>query len=156
MHRHRVLPNLHPLNSPSLTSVTVFLLEVSLNPFTIAAFPPIDRIIHLDLPLVDSKRETFFSDKANDITVVGFVLFFSNNPTFLTKSGFHVEDLFARDCHMRKEFGRMLLFAVAKQMHDWNLNAIKVYEEMAKWVLRFTTIVEFARLTGEALQAYGD
>ncbi|KAK1571737.1 hypothetical protein Q3G72_022190 [Acer saccharum] len=158
-------------NSPPFTSFTVFLLEVSPNPFTTAsasassaaAFSPIDRVVHLDLPLVDPERETFFSDKANDITVAGFVLFFPNYSTFLAKPGFYVEDLFVRDCYRRKGFGRMLLSAVAKQavkmgygrvewvVLDWNVNAIKFYEEMGAKIQDEWRI---CRLTGEALQAY--
>ncbi|KAJ0045873.1 hypothetical protein Pint_06019 [Pistacia integerrima] len=95
------------------TSVTIFLLEVSPNPLT-----PSDRVIHLEHPLTDPERETFISDKVNDVTVVG-----------------------------RKGFGRMLLSAVAKQavkmgygkvewaVIDWNDNAIKFYEEMGAQVV---------------------
>ncbi|KAI9156678.1 hypothetical protein LWI28_010465 [Acer negundo] len=158
-------------NSPPFTSFTVLLLEVSPNPFTNAsassatAFPPIDRAVHLDLPLIDPERETFFSDKANDITVAGFVLFFPELPTFLAKPGFYVEDLFVRNCYRRKGFGRMLLSAVAKQavkmgygrvdwvVLDWNINAIKFYEEMGAEIHDGWRI---CRLTSEALQAYGD
>ncbi|KAL5733517.1 hypothetical protein ACOSP7_032858 [Xanthoceras sorbifolium] len=156
-------------NSPPFTSFTVFLLEVSPNPFTTptasAAFPPIDRVVHLDLPLVDPERETFSSDNANDITVAGFVLFFPNYSTFLGKPGFYVEDLFVRDCYRRKGLGRMLLSAVAKQavkmgygrvewvVLDWNVNAINFYQEMGAKILDEWRI---CRLTGEALQAYGD
>ncbi|KAK3232473.1 hypothetical protein Dsin_004354 [Dipteronia sinensis] len=156
-------------NSPPFSSFTVLLLEVSPSPFTTgsasAAFPPIDRVVHLDLPLVDPERETFFSDEANDITVAGFVLFFPNYSSFLAKPGFYVEDLFVRDCYRRKGFGRMLLSVVAKQavkmgygrvewvVLDWNVNAIKFYEEMGAKIHGEWRI---CRLTGEALQAYGD
>ncbi|KAK2639350.1 hypothetical protein Ddye_027145 [Dipteronia dyeriana] len=150
-------------NSPPFTSFTIFLLEVSPNPLTTAtaaAFPPIERVIHLDLPLVDPERETFFSDKANDITVAGFVLFFPNYPTFLAKPGFYVEDLFVRDCYRRKGFGKMLLSAVAKQavkmgygrvewvVLDWNVNAIKFYEEM---VAKIHDEWRICRLTGRTI-----
>ncbi|XP_031257319.1 probable acetyltransferase NATA1-like [Pistacia vera] len=124
------------------TSVTIFLLEVSPNPLT-----PSDRVIHLEHPLTDPERETFISDKVNDVTVVGFVSFFPNYSSFLAKHGFCIEDLFVRECYRRKGFGRMLLSAVAKQavkmgygkvewaVIDWNDNAIKFYEEMGAQVV---------------------
>ncbi|KAK0593408.1 hypothetical protein LWI29_036208 [Acer saccharum] len=78
---------------------------------------------------------------------------------------FHVEDLFVTDSYRRKGFGRMLLSAVAKQavkmgycrvewvVLDWNVNVIKFYEEMGAKIHNECRI---CRLTGEALQAYGD
>lgn len=70
-----------------------------------------------------------------------------------------------RECYRRKGFGRMLLSAVAKQavkmgygrvewvVLDWNVNAIKFYEEMGAKVLSEWRI---CRLTGDALDAYGN
>ncbi|KAJ4720766.1 putative Tyramine N-feruloyltransferase 4/11 [Melia azedarach] len=155
-------------NSAPFTSFTIFLLEVSPNPFTPlhnSAFPPSDRVIHLDLPIVDPERDTFISDRVNDVAVAGFVLFFPNYSTFLAKPGFYIEDLFVRECYRRKGLGRMLLSAVAKQavkmgygrvewvVLDWNVNAIKFYEEMGAKVHEEWRI---CRLTGEALEAYGN
>ena len=97
--------------------------------------------------------------------VGGFVLFFPNYSTFLGKPGFYVEDLFVRECYRRKGFGKMLLSAVAAQavkmgygrvewvVLDWNVNAIKFYEEMGANVLQEWRI---CRLTGEALQSYAN
>ncbi|KAJ0102848.1 hypothetical protein Patl1_06065 [Pistacia atlantica] len=147
-------------NSAPFTSFTIFLLEVSPKPF-----PASDRIIYLDHPLIDPQRETFISDNVNDVSVAGFVLFFPNYSTFLAKPGFYIEDLFVRECYRRKGFGRMLLSAVAKQavqmgygrvewvVLDWNVNAIKFYEEMGAKVHDEWRI---CRLTGPALEKYGD
>ncbi|KAJ0045874.1 hypothetical protein Pint_06018 [Pistacia integerrima] len=147
-------------NSAPFTSFTIFLLEVSPKPF-----PSSDRVIYLDHPLIDPQRETFISDNVNDVTVAGFVLFFPNYSTFLAKPGFYIEDLFVRECYRRKGFGRMLLSAVAKQavkmgygrvewvVLDWNVNAIKFYEEMGAKVHDEWRI---CRLTGPALEKYGD
>lgn len=89
--------------------------------------------------------------------VSGFVLFFPNYSTFLAKPGFYVEDLFVRECYRRKGLGRMLLSAVAAQaakmgygrvewvVLDWNVNAIKFYEEMGAMILPEWRI---CRLTG--------
>jgi len=156
-----------PAAQPFL-SFTIFLLEASPKPFAVSLldanpfFGPITKVVNLSVPIEDPERETFKS--ADGVTVVGFVLFFPNYSTFLAKPGFYVEDLFVRECYRRKGFGRMLLSAVAKQavkmgygrvewvVLDWNVNAIRFYEEMGADVLNEWRI---CRLTGEALQAYG-
>ncbi|KAL5569357.1 hypothetical protein UlMin_025932 [Ulmus minor] len=155
-------------NSPPFQSVTVFLLEVSSQPFPEQSqnplYPPKIQVVNLDLPIDDPEREVFKSG-GSDVIVVGFVLFFPNYPTFLAKPGFYVEDLFVRECYRRKGFGRLLLCAVAKQavkmgygrvdwvVLDWNVNAIKFYEEMgAKISQEWRT----CKLTGDSLQAYGN
>ncbi|KAK6933393.1 GNAT domain [Dillenia turbinata] len=161
-------------NSPPFTSFTVFILEVSPNPFLIAAphltqtlFSPIVTHVNLDLPIEDDDSEEFkiVGADGSEVYVGGFVLFFPNYSTFLAKPGFYVEDLFVRECYRRRGFGKMLLSAVAKQavkmgygrvewvVLDWNVNAIKFYEEMGAKVLQEWRL---CRLTGDALQAYGD
>ncbi|CAL1387044.1 unnamed protein product [Linum trigynum] len=161
-------------NSPPFQSFTVFLLEISHSPFfnppppSGSGFAPIDRIVSLELPLVDPEAESFkrgSNGAENDVVVAGFVLFFPNYSTFLAKPGFYVEDLFVRECYRRKGFGRMLLSAVAAQavklgygrvewvVLDWNVNAIKFYEEMGAKVLPEWRI---CRLTGDQLEAYRD
>ncbi|CAJ1967868.1 unnamed protein product [Sphenostylis stenocarpa] len=156
-------PTVLPFNS-----FTIFLLEASPNPFPVSTFDsnpffkPLTKFVNLSVPIEDPERDTFKS--MDNVTVVGFVLFFPNYSTFLGKPGFYVEDLFVRECYRRKGFGKMLLSAVAKQavamgygrvewvVLDWNVNAIKFYEEMGADVLNEWRI---CRLTGEALQAYG-
>ncbi|GLT31240.1 hypothetical protein SLA2020_059890 [Shorea laevis] len=103
------------------------------------------------------------SDPVNEIMVVGFMLFFPNYLTFSAKPRFYVEDLFVRECYRRKGFGKMLLLVVVKQavkmgygrvewvVLDWNVNAIKFYEQMGAKILQEWRIY---RLIGEALQAY--
>ncbi|KAK4778181.1 hypothetical protein SAY87_018368 [Trapa incisa] len=154
-------------NSPPFQSFTVFLLEVSRTPFLNPdpnpnpSFVPISRTINLDFPIEDPESKAFRIDE--DVTVAGFVLFFPNYSTFLAKPGFYVEDLFVRECYRRRGLGKMLLSAVAKQavklgygrvewiVLDWNVNAIKFYEEMGAKILQEWRI---CRLTGEALDAY--
>lgn len=92
-------------------------------------------------------------------------MFFPNYSTFLAKPGFYVEDLYVRECYRRKGLGKILLSTVAAQavkmgygrvewmVLDWNVNAIKFYEEMGAQVMNEWRI---CRLTGEALQAYGN
>jgi GNAT superfamily N-acetyltransferase len=145
---------------------TVFILEASPNPFTPtvaqSGFTPITKTINLDLPITDPESDTFRS-AGNDVVVAGFVLFFPNYSTFLSKPGFYVEDLYVRECYRRKGLGKMLLSAVAAQaakmgygrvewvVLDWNINAIRFYEGMGAQVFNEWRI---CRLTGEALQAY--
>ncbi|XP_061339578.1 GCN5-related N-acetyltransferase 8-like [Gastrolobium bilobum] len=156
--------------SQPFQSFTIFILEVSPNPFTDTHFAndpfyiPTVKVVNLDLPIDDPERETFRTHHGDDVCIAGFVLFFPNYSTFLGKPGFYIEDLFVRECYRRKGFGKMLLSAVAKQavkmgygrvewiVLDWNVNAIKFYEEMGANILQEWRI---CRLTGEALEAYG-
>ncbi|PIA37295.1 hypothetical protein AQUCO_03000117v1 [Aquilegia coerulea] len=156
-------------NSPPFQSFTVFILELSQLPFPLdhhysnPNYPPITQSINLDVPIDDSDREIFRSD--GGFVVAGFVLFFPNYSSFLAKPGFYIEDIFVRESYRRKGFGKMLLSAVAAQavkmgygrvewcVLDWNLNAIKFYEEMGADVMQEWRI---CRLTGEALQAFGN
>lgn len=152
---------------PPFASFTVFILEVSRNPFVPAPvnpnFTPIDKIVTLDLPIDDPDAETFKSQALTGATVAGYSLFFPNYSSFLAKPGFYIEDIFVREVYRRKGFGRMLLSAVAGQaakmgygrvewvVLDWNVNAIKFYEQMGAEVHQEWRI---CRLSGEALQAY--
>ncbi|KAF2318503.1 hypothetical protein GH714_008400 [Hevea brasiliensis] len=91
--------------------------------------------MQLDLPVIDPEAEIFKSG-SNDVVVAG-----------------------------RKGMGKILLSAVAAQavkmgygrvewvVLDWNVNAIKFYEEMGAKIL---TERRNCRLTGEALEAYRD
>ncbi|XP_065872703.1 GCN5-related N-acetyltransferase 8-like [Euphorbia lathyris] len=154
-------------NSLPFQSFTVFLLEVSPSPLQKLTFPnftSIEQIVQLDYPITDPESETFRSG-SDDVVVAGFVLFFPNYSSFLAKPGFYIEDLFVRECYRRKGMGKMLLSAVAGQavkmgygrvewvVLDWNVNAIKFYEEMGAKILPEWRI---CRLTGESLEAYRD
>ncbi|KAL5994574.1 GCN5-related N-acetyltransferase 8 [Asimina triloba] len=148
------------------SSFTVFILELSPNPH------PLSDSHHLFLhridawsPVADPDSEVFASSRGSGWVVAGFVLFFPNYSTFLAKPGFYVEDLFVRECFRRKGLGKMLLSAVAAQavkigygrvewvVLDWNVNAIKFYEEMGAQLLQDWRV---CRLTGQALEAFGE
>ncbi|KAM3340149.1 L-ornithine N5-acetyltransferase NATA1 [Capsicum baccatum] len=165
---------LFPPNPPQpFTSFTVFLLEVSRTPFVSIdqinpSFDPVYKTVMIDVPINDPEAELFKSGAGgggNDIVVAGFVLFFPNYSTFLAKPGFYIEDIFVRECYRRKGFGKMLLSAVAAQaakmgygrvewvVLDWNVNAIKFYEEMGAEVMKEWRV---CRLTGEALQTFAN
>ncbi|XP_057788784.1 GCN5-related N-acetyltransferase 8-like [Salvia miltiorrhiza] len=164
-----------PSAPPPFTSFTVFMLELSSAPFPPAAndnphFNPILKPVHLDLPIDDPERDGFRSNAlggdvlGNDVTIGGFVLFFPNYSTFLAKPGFYIEDIFVRECYRRKGLGKLLLSAVAAQaakmgygrvewvVLDWNVNAIKFYEQMGAKILPEWRI---CRLSGEELHAFG-
>ncbi|CAE6038119.1 unnamed protein product [Arabidopsis arenosa] len=150
-------------------SFTVFLLEVSRSPFptTITSpspdFTPFLKTHNLDLPIEDPESYNFSPDMLNDVVVAGFVLFFPNYSSFLSKPGFYIEDIFVREPYRRKGFGSMLLTAVTKQavkmgygrvewvVLDWNVNAIKFYEQMGAQILQEWRV---CRLTGDALEAF--
>ncbi|CAH8390602.1 unnamed protein product [Eruca vesicaria subsp. sativa] len=154
--------------SPPFKSFTVFLLEVSRSPFPPSSlsqdsFTPLLKTHNLDLPIEDPESYNFTPDMLSDVVVAGFVLFFPNYSSFLGKPGFYIEDIFVREPYRRKGFGRELLSAVAKQavkmgygrvewvVLDWNVNAIRFYEQMGAEVLQEWRV---CRLTGDALLAF--
>lgn len=164
-------------NHPPFQSFTIFILEVSPVPFpdlppqlssSAADYPPVVRVVNGDTPIRDPEAEAFRSGGGgggDEVTVAGFVLFFPNYSTFLAKPGFYIEDIYVRECYRKKGLGKMLLAAVAAQavkmgygrvewvVLDWNVNAIKFYEEMGASVLQEWRL---CRLSDEALLAYGN
>ncbi|OVA18041.1 GNAT domain [Macleaya cordata] len=162
-------------NSPPFQSFTALILEVSRQPFpqdqhsTNPNYPPITKIVNLETPVEDPEANIFqtHGDGGGDgnIVIVGWVFFYPNYATYLGKPGFYLEDIFVRECYRKRGFGRMLLAAVAEQavkmgygrvdwsVLEWNENAIKFYEEMGAQVSKDWSS---CRLTGEALQAYGN
>lgn len=94
--------------------------------------------------------------------VVCFALFFHNYSTFLARKGIYLEDLYVRQTHRGKGYGRQLIVAVAQlavergcgrfewSVLDWNDNAIKFYEGMGADVMPDWRI---CRVAGDALQA---
>ncbi|GLJ42410.1 hypothetical protein SUGI_0878840 [Cryptomeria japonica] len=162
-------------NAPPFEGTTVFILEInptspqnptnpnlgSENPNAI--FHNIVQNLNLDPPVNDPDAQYFVSESG--ATVVGFVLFFRNYSSFLAKPGFYIEDIFVREPYRRRGLGTILLKAVASQaaklgfgrvewcVLDWNVNAIKFYEEMGAQLLQEWRI---CRLTGKALEAFGN
>ncbi|MES2150816.1 MAG: GNAT family N-acetyltransferase [Pseudomonadota bacterium] len=92
--------------------------------------------------------------------VVTFALFFHNFSTFLTRKGLYLEDLYVKQAHRGKGFGRQMLVALAQlalqrgcgrfewSVLDWNENAINFYKGMGADVMPDWRI---CRVTGEAL-----
>ncbi|MYN00814.1 GNAT family N-acetyltransferase [Pseudoduganella sp. DS3] len=97
--------------------------------------------------------------------VVSYALFFHNFSTFLCKKGLYLEDLYVKQDRRGAGFGKQMLAALAKiaverecgrfewSVLDWNVNAIKFYEQMGADVLPDWRV---CRVTGPALQALAD
>jgi GNAT superfamily N-acetyltransferase len=79
--------------------------------------------------------------------VVCFSLFFHNFSTFLTKKGLYLEDLYVRQSHRGKGFGRQMLVRLAQlaverncgrfewSVLDWNEPAIEFYKAMGAEIM---------------------
>ncbi len=94
--------------------------------------------------------------------LVCFALFFHNFSTFLTRRGLYLEDLYVKQAHRSKGYGKRMLVALAQlaverqcgrfewSVLDWNSNAITFYKNMGAVMLDDWRI---CRVTGDALQA---
>ena len=92
--------------------------------------------------------------------VVTFALFFHNFSTFLTKKGLYLEDLYVKQAHRGKGFGKQMLVKLARlaverncgrfewSVLDWNEPAIKFYKAMGADILPDWRV---CRVTGPAL-----
>ena len=90
----------------------------------------------------------------------GFALFFHNFSTFLTRKGLYLEDLYVRQAHRGKGYGKQMLAYLAQlavergcgrfewSVLDWNEPAITFYEGLGASILPEWRIV---RVTGAAL-----
>ncbi|MFL6657222.1 MAG: GNAT family N-acetyltransferase [Massilia sp.] len=97
-----------------------------------------------------------------DGQVVTFALFFHNFSTFLTKKGLYLEDLYVKQSHRGKGYGRQMLVRLAQlarerqcgrfewSVLDWNAPAIAFYQGMGAELLPDWRI---CRVTGTALDA---
>jgi GNAT superfamily N-acetyltransferase len=94
--------------------------------------------------------------------VVCFALFFHNFSTFLTRKGLYLEDLYVRQAHRGKGFGRQMLVKLAQlaverncgrfewSVLDWNEPAIEFYKAMGAQILPDWRT---CRVTGPSLDA---
>ena len=92
--------------------------------------------------------------------VVTFALFFHNFSTFLTKKGLYLEDLYVKQAHRGKGFGKQMLVKLAQlaverncgrfewSVLDWNEPAINFYKAMGADILPDWRV---CRVTGPAL-----
>lgn len=92
--------------------------------------------------------------------VVCFALFFHNFSTFLTRKGLYLEDLYVKQVHRGKGYGRQMLVRLAQiavergcgrfewSVLDWNEPAIQFYKGVGADVMPEWRI---CRVTGDAL-----
>lgn len=96
---------------------------------------------------------------------VAYAIFFQNFSTFLGRPGIFLEDLFVREPHRRRGYGRAMLLHLAQEANrrgcgrfewnvlNWNTPAIRFYESLGAQVLpEWRT----CRLTGTALAQFGN
>ena len=154
-----------------------------MNAFTIRAAEPADvshiydmivelavfeKLEHLVVATEALLHEGLFGDKPSAEAIVGvengevvcFALYFHNFSTFLTKKGLYLEDLYVKQAHRGKGYGRQMLMALARiavergcgrfewSVLDWNENAIRFYQGMGADVMPDWRI---CRVTGDAL-----
>ena len=113
-------------------------------------------------------RESLFGKRQAEVVLafagdepVGFALFFHNYSTFLGKAGLYLEDLFIREHHRCKGYGRALfahLAVIALERGcerldwwclDWNQSAIDFYTRLGAVAMHEWTVY---RLDTEAME----
>ncbi len=136
----------------------------------LAVFEKLEHLVVADEAML---REEMFGAKPGVEGIVGeaagevvsYALFFHNFSTFLCKKGLYLEDLYVKQDRRGAGYGKQMLAALAKiaverqcgrfewSVLDWNVNAIKFYEQMGADVLPDWRV---CRVTGPALQALAD
>ena len=109
------------------------------------------------------KAEVIFA--LEDGKEVGFALFFHNFSTFLGRSGIYLEDLYVKEQHRGKGYGKALikkLASIAVQRGcgrlewwclDWNKSSIDFYLSLNAEPMKDWTVY---RLAGDALRKLAD
>lgn len=104
------------------------------------------------------KAEVIFAEVENE--AVGFALFFYNFSTFLGRAGLYLEDLYIKESHRGKGYGKAILQELARlaaergcgrlewQCLDWNKPSIDFYLSLNARPMNDWTVY---RLTGDAL-----
>jgi len=129
-----------------------------------------ERLSHLMVATEQALHDGMFGpDKAcetivgeEDGQVVCYALFFHNFSTFLARKGIYLEDLYVRQSHRGRGYGKAMLVELARialarncgrfewSVLDWNENAIRFYEGMGAEVMPDWRI---CRVAGAALDA---
>ncbi|MES2126866.1 MAG: GNAT family N-acetyltransferase [Pseudomonadota bacterium] len=132
-----------------------------------------EKLEHLVVATEALLHEGLFSDKPSCEAIVGvedgevvtFALFFHNFSTFLTRKGLYLEDLYVKQAHRGKGYGRQMLVALAQlavarncgrfewSVLDWNEPAINFYKGMGADLLPDWRV---CRVTGDALTALAE
>ena len=127
-----------------------------------------ERLSHEVIATEEILRKTLFGrERTAEVAIgyfnrepVGFVLFFHNYSTFLSRPGLYIEDLFVDEAFRRRGFGRALLLYVARlakerdcgrlewSVLDWNEPAVAFYKKLGAVPMSEWTVF---RVTGENL-----
>jgi len=127
-----------------------------------------EKLEHLVVATEAQLHDGLFGDRpaaeaivgVEDGEVVTFALFFHNFSTFLTRKGLYLEDLYVKQAHRGKGYGRQMLVELARiavtrdcgrfewSVLDWNVNAIDFYQGMGAELLPEWRI---CRVAGPAL-----
>jgi GNAT superfamily N-acetyltransferase len=119
-----------------------------------------EAMLHAELFGAKPGVEGIVGEEAGE--VVSYALFFHNFSTFLCKKGLYLEDLYVKQNRRGAGYGKQMLAALAKiaverqcgrfewSVLDWNVNAIKFYEQMGADVLPHWRV---CRVTGPALES---
>ena len=114
-----------------------------------------EKLEHLVVATEAMLHEGLFGAKAGCEAIVGeengevvsFALFFHNFSTFLARRGLYLEDLYVKQTHRGKGFGKQMLVRLAQialerecgrfewSVLDWNENAIRFYESVGATVM---------------------
>ena len=128
-----------------------------------------EKLQHQVVASVEQLEKTLFGDPSfsevylgcEDEIPVGFCLFFHNYSTFLAKPGIYLEDLFVKDTHRGKGYGKKMLQFLAQlalerncgrlewSVLDWNKPAIDFYEDLGAEAMK--EWISF-RISGDALK----
>ena len=163
--------------SPNLTDFEIAPASIEDVPLILAFIKKLaeyERLAHEVVATEDSLRESLFeSRKTAEVAIgylqkkpIGFVLFFQNYSTFLSRPGLYIEDLFVDEPYRRRGFGSALLRYVARlaierncgrlewSVLDWNQPAVDFYTRigavaMSDWTMFRVTGQNLADLAGE-------
>ena len=128
-----------------------------------------EKLEHLVVATEALLHEGLFGDRpaaeaivgVEDGEVVSFALFFHNFSTFLTRKGLYLEDLYVKQAHRGKGYGRQMLVELACiaverdcgrfewSVLDWNESAIGFYRALGAVPMSDWTVY---RVTGQALE----
>jgi GNAT superfamily N-acetyltransferase len=152
--------NIRPARPEDVASIMAMIREL-------AVFEKLEHLVVADEAML---HEELFGAKPGVEGIVGeeagevvtYALFFHNFSTFLCKKGLYLEDLYVKQNRRGAGYGKQMLAALARiaverqcgrfewSVLDWNVNAIKFYEQMGADVLPDWRV---CRVTGPALAA---
>jgi GNAT superfamily N-acetyltransferase len=128
-----------------------------------------EKMLDIVVTTEDDLKETLFGEnKSAEVVIgyynnkpVGYALFFYNYSSFMGRPGLYIEDIYVRQEHRGKGFGRAFLIYLARiarerkcgrmewAVLDWNEPSIKFYKKLGAVALYDWTIF---RLSKNALE----